>query len=400
VIGRSAVWLSASGLVVAGIFAFVLAGRSESHCPEPLTHIVPEGWEAWAKPDRAIGAKALQIPIPNFTAGGEAQLLHIRAGRLFVASGPLQDLQNVRWSDTSQGAYYSTQLHGLVGVGDVLRQTQGALEPDIAQKVGEHIQGWARCASQNREINPRAWYEGTVVKRQSNLLRALDYIRHKGPLGSLSEREVLYLLDLNATYLLDTPDVYSVGNHGIRQDLLLAATAIHVPEHPRADEMIRLAQTRLDLAARDLFTSEGIWKEHAPGYVHYALGLIQEIEQLHRASERFNPRRFLDRFQSSQRYLYQVLTPDGNIPYVGSSAAKQVSPRISARLKPSSFQRVGLTSFPDYGHAVVRGNKNGFYLLFVAGHNLPAGKRHADELSFLLYRGGACMDHRGRTSVV
>jgi hypothetical protein len=45
-----------------------------------------------------------------------------------------------------------------------------------------------------------------------------------------------------------------------------------------------------------------------------------------------------------------------------------------------------LSVFPDYGHAVVRGNHpDGLYLLFVASQNLPAGKRHSDELSFLLY---------------
>lgn len=354
----------------------------------PMSQIIPSNWAGWNTPDWTASARVL--PIPDFTAGGHKQFAMIVAGKLFVdESGPIQDLQSINWSDTSHGAYYSTQLHGLVGIGAVLREPKGPLEPDVAQKVGEHIRDWARCSSLNRDINPRAWYEGTVIKRLSNLLRALDYTRRFGPLGLLSEREIVYLIDLQVRYLLDTPDVYVGGNHGIRQDLLLAATAIHLPEHPRADYMIELAQKRLNQAARDLFSKEGIWTEHAPGYVNYAIGLIDEIGQLHQASEKFNPTLFLDRRKTSEMYLLQVLMPDGRIPYVGSSAAKEFSHPFSMQLEPQNVQKVGLTSWPDYGQAVVRGDqRTNFYLLFLAGQNLPAGKRHADELSFLLNRNG------------
>lgn len=61
-------------------------------------------------------------------------------------------------------------------------------------------------------------------------------------------------------------DVYGVGSHGIRQDMMLAATALHLPSHPRAKEMLGLAQSRLKQAADILFTNEGIWMEHAPAF--------------------------------------------------------------------------------------------------------------------------------------
>jgi hypothetical protein len=43
--------------------------------------------------------------------------------------------------------------------------------------------------------------------------------------------------------------------------------------------------------------------------------------------------------------------------------------------------------YRDYGHAIVR-EEDGFYLLFHAAQNLPAGKRHEDALSFLLFNRG------------
>ena len=185
-------------MAITGFIAIELARSASVDVPTdrcPMPQIVPSDWAGWSTPDWK--ANALLPPISYFAAGGRDQIAMIVAGKLFVdKSGPIQDLQSINWSDTSHGTYYSTQLHGLVGIGGVLSEAQGPLEPDVSRKVGEHIREWARCSSLNHDINPRAWFEGTVVKRQTNLLRALDYTRRFGPLGLLSEREIMYLIDL------------------------------------------------------------------------------------------------------------------------------------------------------------------------------------------------------------
>lgn len=333
-----------------------------------------------------------KIQTPNFSRGGRAQLENVREGKFYVdRRGPLQSFDQVDWSSLEHGKYYATQLHGLVGIGGMF-QLDEKLSDAVSKPVGDHIRQWAMCVARNPGINPRSWHEGTVIKRQSNLLHALNYFRDWGELGNLKYEELIYLIDINAVFLLDTPDVYSFGNHGIRQDMLLAATALSLPTHPRAKEMMQVAQRRLDTAANDLFTETGVWKEHATGYVNYILSLMAGVRALHEASEDFNPELFLDRAESSMQFLATSLLPNQRIPYIGWSDAKTVKRNPWLDFDIESFlasKSRTLSSFADYGHAIVRGDHpNGMYLLFVASQNLPAGKRHADDLSFLLANHG------------
>jgi hypothetical protein len=375
----------AAAIYVASV-TFAVASPEVATCSSPAAEIVPAAWEDRNQLLSRPETQPDDIPVPRFSAGGREQIDRLRNNTIFVSEdGPLQNLDAVRWDDESQGKYYSTQLHGLVGLGSAFDQGK-KLPPEVEQAIGDHIRNWAYCAAHNPDISARAWYEGTVVKRQSNLLRALQYMRQGGELGSLSFEELLFFIDANADYLLDTENVYSFGNHGIRQDMLLASTALMLPQHPRADEMLRTAERRLDEAAVELFTEEGIWKEHAPGYVNYALRLLTEVRALDQVSDRFNPERLLGRIDSSLEYLTAVLLPDGQIPYVGSSSADLAYSGIRGIEAELPSRARSLAAFPDYGHAIVRGDHpNGLYLLFVASQNLPAGKRHADDLSFLLY---------------
>lgn len=347
-------------------------------------------YEALLSPEaqeKVLSAPRLLFPV--FSTGGRSQIDNIRAGKVFVdKSGPLQSLDDVDWSTLEYGRYYATQLHGFVGMGAPLQL--GEKLPDaILEAIGAHIEEWGRCVARNPEVNKRSWYEGTVIKRQANLLYALNYLREWGDLGGLEYDELIYLIDANARFLLDTDDIYSFGNHGIRQDMLLAATAIALPSHPRAGEMLRLAEERLDDASRDLFTESGIWKEHAPGYVNYMINLMEDLQNLHDASEDFNPVLFLGHAETSLQYLVTSLLPNERIPDVGMSAARRIVRNRWLDFDTGAFlasRTRTLSSFPDYGHAVVRGDHpNGLYLLFVASQNLPVGKRHTDDLSLLLY---------------
>lgn len=393
--------VSATAVLAAGWFLTIGDTPTETCSAE----VIPADWahEFMAESSTFYGAllspeakervlSDAKVQNPNFTAGGPAQLDRMREGKFFVdRRGPLQSFDQVDWSTLEHGNYYATQLHGFVGIGGVLRLNQ-KLPDAISKAIGDHIRQWALCVARNPGINPRSWYEGTVIKRQSSLLHALNYLRDWGELGDLKYEELIYLIDINATYLLDTPNVYSFDNHGIRQDMLLAATALNLPTHPRADEMMQIAQRRLDTAAKDLFTESGVWKEHATGYVNYILRLMADVRSLHEASEDFNPQLFLDRAESSMQFLATSLLPNQRIPYIGWSDAKRVkrNPWLDFDIESflSSKART-LSSFSDYGHAIVRGDHpSGLYLLFVASQNLPAGKRHADDLSFLLAHHG------------
>jgi hypothetical protein len=359
-------------------------------CEEPPASILPDGWPTWF--DNAADVTIRHIPVPDFTVGGREQISHLQNNQLFIdESGPLLDLADVDWSDESLGSQYATQLHTLAGVGAALNAGE-KLPVEVENAIGHHIIDWAGCAGKYPQINSRAWLDQTVTSRQANLLLALYYTDQWGQLGELSTSELLYLIEINSGHLLDDPDIQSSGTQRISREMLLAATALAVPEQPRADEMLNVAEDRLNRAADMLFSKEGIWLEHAPGYVNNALRLMLEVRQLTEESPQFSPDRFLANYDASLEFLLSSLSPDGIIPSIGVSNAMRIAAatvpgaEIDAQLKA---RENSLRSYPDYGHAIIRGDHpDGLYLLFVAGQHLPAGRRHSDELSFLLYNHG------------
>ena len=382
----------------------------QASCSQPRDAVIPDEWrqqfaeEGTAFHDALLSDEARHAilqpsratPAPLFiSASPERQIEILQAGKVLVRSStPEQDLGAVDWGTTSEGRFYSTQLHGLAGIGSAI-SSPDKLREDIERKIAGFIKDWAVCNIPEPGLNDRAWFEGTVVKRLSNLLVALNYMKRHGSIAGLNYEQLIYLIATNKEYLVETDNVYSFGNHGIRQDMVLAATAIALPELPDSDQLIRLAERRLDEASKELFTLEGIWAEHAPGYVNYALRLMFEIKDLADADPRFNPDAFLSRIPTSLDYLLTSLTPDLKIPWVGDSAAGVPTPHVeehAVRIHGKSLREyvAGLSGsarlYPDYGHAIVR-EDGGFYLLFHAAQNLPAAKRHEDALSFILFNG-------------
>jgi Heparinase II/III-like protein len=121
-----------------------------------------------------------------------------------------------------------------------------------------------------------------------------------------------------------------------------------------------------------------------------------DVKELADFDPRFNPEALLSRLSTSLDYLVSSLTPDLQIPWVGNSPAVALNERVRAyaerTLGKSLREHVaGLSGtaflYPYYGHAIVR-EEDGFYLLFHAAQNLPAIKRHADALSFILLNKG------------
>ena len=382
----------------------------EASCPQPRDTVIPEEWrEEYADEGNAFydavlspeaRAAILQpsrvTPTPLFANGSRSrQIASLEAGRVFVMpSAPEQELGAVDWGTTSEGLFYATELHGLLGIGKAISADK--LPDELERKIAAFIKDWAVCNVPPPGLNHRAWHEGAVMKRLSNLLVALNYMKRHGSIAGLSYDELIYLIVEQKNYLVETEEIYSFSNHGIRQDMALAATAIALPELPDSEDLIELAEGRLSEQSEKVFTKDGIWAEHAPGYVNYAARLMLDVKELADFDPRFNPEALLSRLPTSVEYLVSSLTPDLQIPWVGNSAAEALNARVReyaerAFGKSLREQVAGLSGtaflYPYYGHAIVR-EEDGFYLLFQAAQNLPAIKRHADALSFLLLNKG------------
>jgi hypothetical protein len=384
---------------------------AQASCPQARATLIPDEWreryaeEGKAFHDAVLSAEARKAilqpsrvtPAPSFGTGSpERQIEALEAGRVLVRSSrPEQKMGAIDWGVTAEGPYYATQLHGFAGIANALSSAE-KLPQEVEQTIAALIKDWAVCNLPKPGLNDRAWYEGTVVKRLSNLLVGLNYMKRHGSIAGLSYEELIYLIAENKEHLVEADEIYVLGNHGIRQDMVLAATAIALPELPDSDDLIRLVEKRLHDASEELFTEEGIWAEHAPGYVNYALRLMFEIKELADADPRFAPDAFLNRIPTSLDYLLTSLTPDLQIPWVGETGTRAPRSEIANYIQRAHGKSLrdyvaGLAGtarlYRDYGHGIVRG-QDGFYLLFHAAQNMPAGKRHEDALSFILFNRG------------
>ena len=383
----------------------------QGSCARPRDTIIPDEWreqhaeEGTTFHDAVLSAGARDAilqpssvtPARSFGGGSpERKIEALEAGKVLVQSStPQQEVGAIDWGTSSEGSYYSTQLHGFAGIGSAL-SASNRLPQKIERTISAIIKDWAVCNIPEPGLNDRAWYEGTVIKRLSNLLVGLNYMKRHGSITGLSYEELIYMIVKNKDYLTETEKIYILGNHGIRQDMVLAATAIALPELPDSDDLIQLAEKRLREASEELFTREGIWAEHAPGYVNYVVRLMVEIEDLTDADPRFNPDAFLRHLPTSLDYLLTSLTPDLQIPWVGETGTSVPTSEVeeyAQRVYGKSLREyvAGLSGtahfYPDYGHAIVR-EEDGFYLLFHAAQNMPAGKRDEDALSFILFNRG------------
>ena len=343
-------------------------------------------------PLERILADDRDVFVPTYPSSlRQAQVDAIREGSMLVLPRkPRQPLENIDWSAAGVGEYYATQLHGWTGLVELLGGPE-RLPKDLEDAIASVIRDWFRCNGLPPGVSTRAWYEGTIVKRLSAILLAIEYYRAHGALGDLRFIDLLYLATTNKDELLVAN--YAVGNHGLRHDIVLLSLIGHLPYLADRDDVRQLALDRLNAMAEELFSDEGIWKEHAPGYVHYALRHLTDLDRIARDLGLRAELPILEKAASSADYLRQILTPEGTLPPIGHSGSNRVSRTVAKYWNidlgdpPHVVDRSVV--FEDYGQAIYSSSKSGqLYLLLQAVQNLPALKRNADELSFIVHNYG------------
>jgi hypothetical protein len=377
---------------------------SDASCGHTLEEQATEAWLAGAFNLEQVPGDPATPPLERMladdrdvfvyaysTGSYQGEIDAIREGTMIVLPRkPRQPLENIDWSAAGLGAYYDTQLHGWTGLAELLGSKE-RLPPDIETAIAAVIRDWFRCNGRRPGLSRRAWHEGTIVKRLSAILLAIDYYRAHGGLGDLRFIDLLYLAATNKDELLLAN--HSLGNHGLRQDIVLLSFIGNLPYTADRDEVRQLVERRLNAIANKSFSAEGIWKEHAPGYVHYALRHLTALDRIAQDAALPAELPVLENAAASAAYLRQVLTPEGELPPIGMSAESDISPTVANHWgidragEPYVLDRSAI--FEDYGQAVYSSSKGGhLYVLFQAAQNLPAGKRHADELSFVVHNHG------------
>ncbi|MGH6895688.1 MAG: heparinase II/III domain-containing protein [Geminicoccaceae bacterium] len=421
ILSFKSLWLVAVALSIAGMAWFAAgdllplndqARRTtvalDASCDYALEQRATEAWLADAfdlarvpgdgavPPLERMLADDRDVFVPAYPTGSyQDQIDAIRAGTMIVRpQEPGQPLENIDWSAADLGRYYATQLHGWTGLVQLLGSRE-RLSADVEDAIASVIRDWFRCNGVPPGVSTRAWFEGTIVKRLSAILLAIDYYRAHGGLGDLRFIDLLYLAATNKDELLVAN--YSYRNHGLRQDIMLMSFIGNLPYIADRREVRQLAERRLNKIAKKLFSDEGIWKEHAPGYVYYALRLLTDLDRVAADTGLSGELPILEKATSTAAYLRQILTPEGDLPPIGMSGAsgrrRSVKPQVAEYWGIEEANQSYLADrsvvFEDYGQAIYSSSRGGqLYLLFQAVQNLPAAKRNADELSFIVHNYG------------
>ena len=343
-------------------------------------------------------------PVDIISYGGPEGFEALEKGRLFIRKTKTKTIlinaENIDWKAPGLGNYNATQLHAMVGLNSPLQGLE-RLSKQQERTMVRIVQQWMKYNFDEPGLHPRSWYEGTVVKRVSTLINLLNYVRRYGKIEGIDIDLILQAIALHGEYLL-RENVYVTGNHGLRQDIALLAIAGAVPDLARRDEMVETALKRTNEAAKNLFSVEGVWKEHAPGYISYVVRLLKDLEpQIESSGLDKGKFLILKHIENSLSYLANIIAPDGRIPSVGRSKITHAcgDDKVDMATEgkwPFPYRPLIGEAYPDYGHVVLRAGKgapaeayrDSFYLFANAAQNLPAGKRHADELSFLIYNLG------------
>lgn len=166
-----------------------------------------------------------------------------------------------------------------------------------------------------------AWYDMAVGRRIFRLAYLLDVLARD---ASTSDKTIVSLWSAVQFHhrMLERDHFFRINsNHGIHQALGQLAAARRFFQMPESAPQYALARERLLQLLGEHFTSEGVHREHSPGY-HY--GLLTSIIGA-RASGLVVDRELDLRLAEMEKVLGWMIMPDGRIVPIGDTDPKPMN---------------------------------------------------------------------------
>ncbi len=310
------------------------------------------------------------------------------------------------WSaNPTKQSYHTRALHFLGYLVPLLEEAQKTNDRKYLTSAEDIFLDWLHHNPYLGEVHFDAWYEGSVVHRIGTLLEFLKAYSVLGPSSRISIYQLLAAIYQHVSHLYFNRDkLYKLGNHGLRQDIVLIISSYVFPYFKKADEWRQVGILGLETQLKDVCSQEGIWLEHSPGYQVYVDQWLWYLFYYLRQNKLPVPPCLIDYFKKSDEYMTHMVMPDGNIPQVGDTsnigAVKYLARDCSAETryaisggtegrKPSQLDKV----FTDAGQAILRDTwgdnpeayQKSLYIFIHSAQHLPRSHRHEDALSFLVY---------------
>ena len=263
------------------------------------------------------------------------------------------------------------------------------------------VRSWAAANCSATFPSSLSWNDHATAFRVRTLLCLFEYIRTEEPPSETDLQFLLALIGSHCRVLADPAFFSRHTNHGFDQGIILYWAASAFPELVESTTWLSLAQKRVDEEIAFMFTSEGIHVENSPSYHVWMLMGLEEYLLL--SQENASPE-LRSLINNGWRYAAHVLQPNGRLPLVGDTEAKDFAGSRSTfalpaiqdffysgsrgvkGLRPTSVDAV----FPASGYAIFRDQWHGpdrfpdtVYLFFKCAH-FSDYHRHDDDLQLIL----------------
>lgn len=314
------------------------------------------------------------------------------------------DVEN-GWSTESDSRSLRRWLHTHIFLSDFTRAYAETKDEKYFTESFKLLTDWFKTFPIEKidSIDPLAYHdEGTAI-------RLLFWFKYYNEFQNLMSEEQTILFEEKIDELgnlLYQDDFYAgLNNHGMFQDMGLIAYTLFKFENFADNIIFNKAMDRLVTYFKEVFTSEGIHKEHAPSYhvllIYSLKQILQALEKIGYSDERLE---FLqDIFRKGEDYTINIIMPDFKLPNISDSTVINMSTIgryrelfdseeykfITSAGKEGKAPSPLIKAYPETGYLIARNKweKDAIYFLFLASYHMHYHK-HTDDLSFILSKNG------------
>ncbi|WP_411843713.1 alginate lyase family protein [Salinicoccus sp. HZC-1] len=314
------------------------------------------------------------------------------------------DVEN-NWDTESDSRSLRRWMHTHIFLSDFTRAYAETKDQKYFIESFKLLENWFNQfpITEIENVDPLAYHdEGTAI-------RLLFWFKYYNEFRDLMNEDQIRLFEEKIDEignLLYQDDFYAgLNNHGMFQDMGLIAYTLFKFEYFAENEIFNKAMDRLTTYFKEVFTSEGIHKEHAPSYhillIYSLKQILQALEKVDYEDDRVA---FLKNiFKKGEDYSINIIMPDFKLPNISDSTVINMSTigRYKELFDSEEYRFITsaggegvapsplIKAYPETGYLIARNKweKDAIYFLFLASYHMHYHK-HTDDLSFILYKNG------------
>ena len=221
--------------------------------------------------------------------------------------------------------YWRMIFYGLRPLSHLVWAYEQTGDPAYANKLAEILRDFVEVYP-DRSPN---WDEHTAAFRAMVLVNTYFKLERWGMLDEDLADELETMIRGHARYLYQPANYESDYNHGFTEAAALLLIAENFPENVGggtgcAPSWSARARTRLERLMDEVVGDDGVEVEQSPYYHFYVMNFAWQIDRWAQLYDVPLSGGFHERFESMIPYATHIPTPDGHVPLIGSSVAKNV----------------------------------------------------------------------------